>query len=301
MRIVDPDTLPVFTDDHPTGALAQRYLFVGDDLTPENFMFSIAENVGHFQMVRHRHSFEQFRFAIAGDLNMGNGRRLREGCLGYFPEGTPYGPQDDEAGPVTLVLQFGGASGYGYLSPEQYRAGRAALRKVGRFDGPVFIRELDDGNVRKTFSINAIWEEALGSRMMLPAPRYDQAIFIDPKAFRWIPATGAPGVQHKPLGSFSEREVRAELWELASGATLTLPSSTARRLMIVLDGSGAAGTERLARHFGIQVDPGETATIIADTGLTLLSFYLPPVSGAWTAPQLPSFEPTPGESVRDPV
>lgn len=301
MKVVDPATLAYFTDDHPTGVLAQRYLFVGEDNTPDNFMFSIAENRGHFHMVRHRHSFDQFRFGIEGDLEMGNGRKLREGCLGYFPEGTPYGPQDDQAGPVTLVLQFGGSSGYGYLSPQQYRDGRAALKKIGRFEGPVFIREMPDGTVRKTFSINAIWEEALGAKMLLPAPRYDQPIFIDPRAFRWVPVEGAPGALHKPLGTFSEREVRAGLWHVAPGASLRLTSGESRILVLVLEGTGKAVGQPLARHFGVQVDPGEKVIVAADTELTLLSFDMPPVEKAWTAPMLPSFEPVPGESVQDPV
>jgi hypothetical protein len=301
MQVVDPAMLKLYTDDHPTGVLAQRYLFVGDDNTPENFMFSIAENRGRFQMVRHRHSFDQFRFSIKGDLEMGNGRKLRENCLGYFPEGTPYGPQDDQAGPVTVVLQFGGSSGCGYLSPEQYRAGRAALNKVGRFEGPVFIREMADGTVRRTFSINAIWEEALGARMLLPAPRYDQPIFIDPAAFRWIPVKGAPGAWHKPLGTFSEREVRAEVWKIEAGATLEIASGEARRLMLVLDGAGRAAAQPLKQHFGIRVEPGEQAAIAAEVELTLLSFHMPPVNSGWIQPSLPSFEPVPGESVQDPV
>ncbi len=301
MEVVDPDTLPLFTDDHPTGALAQRYLFVGEDRTPENFMFSIADNIGRFQMVRHRHNFDQFRFAIAGDLNMGNGRSLREGCLGYFPEGTSYGPQDDEAGPVALVLQFGGASAYGYMSPGQYRAGRAALNKMGHFEGAVFVRELEDGRVKKTFSINAIWEEALGAKLLIPAPRYDQAIFINPRAFRWVPTGNVPGAFRKPLGTFSEREVGAEMWRLESGATLELASSDARRLLFVLEGGGQAGSERIGKHFGVKIDPGENATLSSAMGLTLLSFYLPPVSAAWTEPLLPSFEPVPGEAVPEPV
>jgi len=54
-------------------------------------------------------------------------------------------------------------------------------------------------------------------------------------------------------------------------------------------------------HFGIQIDPGEKTVVSADTELTLLSFDMPPVEKAWTAPMLPSFEPVPGESVQDPV
>jgi hypothetical protein len=301
MKTVDPETLPLFTDDHPTGALAQRYLFVGEDLTPDNFMLSIADNIGRFQMVRHRHNFDQFRFALSGDLNMGDGRVLREGWLAYFPEGAAYGPQDDAAGPVALVLQFGGASGYGYMSPEQYRAGRAALNQVGHFEGAVFVRPRPDGSVKKTFSINAIWEEALGEKLRIPAPRYDQAIHINPMAFRWIPVAGSRSAFRKPLGTFSEREVKAEIFLIEPNGRLALASGTARRLVFVLDGSGEADSADLGRHFGLQVDPGETAAVTANTALTLLSFTLPPVSRDWTEPQLPSFEPVPGEAVSEPV
>ncbi len=297
MKVVDPSVLPLVTDDHPTGALGQRYLFVGEDGTPENFMLALADNLGHFRMIRHRHNFDQFRFAISGDMAMGNGRVLREGWLAYFPEGAPYGPQDDPPGPVALVLQCGGASGFGYMSPEQYRAGRAALQRIGHFEGAVFVRPLADGQVKKTFSINAIWEEALGAKLLIPAPRYDQAIHINPEAFRWIPVTGAPGAFRKPLGTFSEREVRAEMFRLDAGAGLALPSGEAQRLVFILEGRGMAGATPLGRHFGVRVDPGESATFAAHSALTLLSFSLPPVGRDWAEPQLAGVEPVPGEAV----
>lgn len=299
MKVVNPDTLRVFDDDHPTGALRQRYLLQGEDGSPENFMFSIADNVKRFQMVRHRHNFDQFRFTLSGDMSMGPHRTLREGCLGYFPEGSSYGPQDDPAGPTALVLQFGGASGYGYMSMEQYRAGRETLNKTGRFEGPVYIRPLPDGRTKKTFSINAIWEESLGAKLLIPAPRYDQPVFIDPRAFRWVPTKGAPGVFRKHLGTFSEREVMAEEWLVKEGAHLDLGTGSARRLLLVLDGRGTVGDEPLGRHFGIQIDPGEHARVVAREDLTLLSFYLPPVGVEWTRPELESFEPVPGEAVAE--
>lgn len=71
--------------------------------------------------------------------------------------------------------------------------------------------------------------------------------------------------------------------------------------MLVLEGTGKAGGRSIAPHFGIRVDPDETASLTADTTLTLLSFRLPPVASEWTQPLLPSFEPVPGESVGDPV
>ena len=301
MKVVDPATLELFTDDHPTGALAQRYLLLGQDGTRENFMLSIAETVKRFTMVRHRHNFDQFRFALAGDMSMGADRALREGHLGYFPEGASYGPQDDAAGPKALVLQFGGASGYGYMSPGQYRAGRASLRQVGRFEGPVFIRETADGQVRKTFSINAIWEEALGAKLLIPAPRYDKPIFINPEAFRFVPVGGARGAFRKALGTFSEREVTAEMWLLRAGTRLDLPSTAAIRLHFVLSGSATAGGQPLARDFAIKGDPGETVSLEAKSELKLLSFVLPPVSAEWEEPTLPSFEPVPNEAVPESV
>lgn len=301
MKIVNPDNCKLYTDDHPTGALGQRYLFKGEDSTPENFMFSIAENMKRFQMVTHRHNFDQFRFSISGDMSMGKGRYLREGHLGYFPEGTNYGPQDDEAGPVALVLQFGGASGYGYMSMEQYREGRESLKQVGQFEGAVFIRDqTEDDLQKKKFSINAIWEETMGSRMLIPAPRYDQAIFISPDAFRWIPVKHEEGVFHKHLGTFSEREASAEMWLLKPGASINLAAGEAAiRLLFVLQGEGIAGSDELGRHYGIQLDPGETGKLTAKGEMKLLSFILPPVREDWTEPELPSFEPVPRESVSD--
>jgi hypothetical protein len=70
------------------------------------------------------------------------------GTFGYFPEGAAYGPQSSEGRSATAVLQFGGASGGGYLSRQEVEAGREALRKFGSFDGGVFRRN-DDGEGRR--------------------------------------------------------------------------------------------------------------------------------------------------------
>jgi hypothetical protein len=298
MKVVDPESVKVYTDDHPTGALHQRYLLQGKEHTPENFMFSIAETVKRFEMERHRHNFEQFRMPLKGNMSLGDGRILKEGTLAYFPEGAFYGPQDDEAGPVALVLQFGGPSGYGYMSPQQYRAGRESLKKVGRFDDAVFIPNEGVGDGRKKFSINAIWEEAMGTKMLIPAPRYDQAIFMDPAAFRWVPVKGVSGVYRKHLGTYSEREVSAEMWMLKPGASFELSAGEEIRILFVLEGSGQAGSEALGKYFAVQVDPGETALLKANEELKFMSFNLPPVKEDWLDADLPSFEPVPEESVK---
>lgn len=299
MEVVNPATLAAFDDDHPTGALVQRYLFQGTERSPDNFMFSLAQNVKRFQMLQHRHNFDQFRFTVSGDMNMGNGRVLREGWLGFFPEGASYGPQDDPAGPTALVLQFGGASGYGYMSPQQYRAGRAALNKKGRFEGAVFVRNDGEPGQKKKFSINAIWEEALGERLRIPTPRYDTPIFINPAAFRWVPQRSVPGAFRKALGTFSEREVSAELWKLEPGAALNLTSVAAVTLLYVVAGSGIADDQEIRSSYGVRLQPGESGSLRGREELTFLCFRLPLIEPGWSQPQAPSFEPLPGEAVPD--
>jgi hypothetical protein len=84
-------------------------------------------------MPRHRHTFEQIRLPLVGDMNLGEQGVLHEGEIGYLPEGLTYGPHDDPLGDakpgerLQLVLQFEGASGLGMsagrgLGPASRRA-----------------------------------------------------------------------------------------------------------------------------------------------------------------------------------
>ena len=63
--------------------------------------------------------------------------------VGYFPEGMAYGPQsqDPDDTPMTVVLQCAGASGGGYLSRNEVKAGMEALQEFGTFEGGVFRRQ----------------------------------------------------------------------------------------------------------------------------------------------------------------
>ncbi|QRF56103.1 cupin domain-containing protein [Variovorax paradoxus] len=299
MNIANPDNQPVVTDDHPTGVLGFRYLLNGTPLTPENYMVQIAENLGHFKMVTHRHNFDQFRYVISGQMNLGEGRVLKEGELCYFPEGTSYGPQDDPAGPVALVMQFGGASGYGYMSPQQYRQGREELRRIGRFEGPVFVKQDANGKVSKKLSINAIWEQAMGERLLIPAPRYSDVVIMKPKAFRWMPSAIGRGVFRKLLGSFSERGITAEVFKVKARGLLPVINEDAIRVYFVLSGEGRIGGCRIERHCAADFQPGEQGQIAADSELEMLAFRLPMLSRDLQDPQLSSTEPLPGESVAE--
>jgi hypothetical protein len=297
MKFTDPAICDVRTDDHPTGALGFRYLLKGQENTPDNFVMLIAENLGHFHMVRHRHNFDQFRYVISGQMNIGDGMVIREGELCYFPEGTPYGPQDDPAGPLVLTVQFGGGNGYGYMSPEQYLAGRNALEREGRFEGPVFIKEANGKTVKK-FSINAIWEKAMGARMLIPAPRYRAPVIMNPNAYRWTPVPQQGGCFRKLLGTFSERGTGAQMLKIEAGAALRFMPEQATRLLFVLEGDARIGEQRIGRHFGVQVEAGETVDLHSGReGLSALCLDMPLFEDGWQQAEIAAVEPAQEESV----
>jgi hypothetical protein len=279
MRIVSSEALE-WRKDHPTGSLAFKYLLTGDDRAADNFVLILARQDAHFSTERHRHNFDQFRFAIRGDMNVGQGIKLREGQLGYFTEGAPYGPQDDpldDAAPgerLHLTLQFGGATGYGYLGPDRLRACRDELRQHGEFVDVLYRRQ--DG---KTLSgLDAVWQHAFGRKLEYPRPRYAGPVIIDPNSFRWTPGPDASGMERKHLGAFTEREIWAELVRLRAGARWRLATPDARKVVFVLSGRGRADRQQLSAHSAIQAEPGEHIDLESDDTTDLLIFGLPPVA-----------------------
>lgn len=265
--------------DHPTGDIAFHHTLKGDPTERDNFMYILARQDGDFFMPRHRHNFDQIRLPICGDMNLGDGLVLREGQVGYFGEGVPYGPQEDVLGDaqpgerLQLVLQFGGASGYGFMSIEQRRQAWRELEEVGRFEGPNYRHP--DGHLE--WGLNAIWRHVFGEVLKYPRPRYTRPLIVDPRSFNWLPLHGAPGVEHKYLGAFSERAVWVEFFRLPAGARWTSTDSRARRLFTVLDGEGTAADEAVARLSTIQVEPDEGLTLTATSELTLFQIGLPPI------------------------
>src|ERR1700722_16756594 len=285
--------------DHPTGQIAFHHLLKGTDGTPENFMYILGRQDRDFFMPRHRHNFDQIRFPLVGTMNHGGGVVVGQGEVGYIPEGLPYGPQDDPVEPyapgerLQLVLQFGGASGLGFMSIEQRRQAWKELEQNGKFVGPHYHR--NDGT--SAWGLNAIWEHVFGDRIKYPRPRYKSIIIADPKVYHWLPMPGAAGVDRKFLGSFSERGVTVEMIRVAAGAQWRSEDRNALRLLVVLSGDGTVGGAGVARLSALQVEAGETLALSATTEIELFSIALPPVQ----APSVPSteydLEELPGEPV----
>jgi hypothetical protein len=295
-----------WSKDHPGGTMYFQHLLKGEPNSPDNFMYVLAKQVGEWSMPRHRHNFEQIRLPLVGEnTTYGRGLVLKEGQVGYFPEGLSYGPQESPMDgmapgvPLGLTLQFGGSSGYGFMSIEQRRQAMRELVEVGGSFEKEGYYVRPDG--KRQWGLNSIWEHVFGERLKYPRPRYHQPIVADPKRFNWLPVAGAEGVEHKYLGAFSERGVWVEVIKLQPGARWSSIDQRARRLLVVLSGDGECDCEQISYLSAIQADAGDTLDLsAASSPLELFLIGLPPVVQPATESPEYDLEEMPAED-REPV
>lgn len=141
MKIVDSEKIEREAQKNAPrqGRFEFQRLLEGTPRTPENFIFRMTKLDGEFYSPRHCHNFDQIRFILEGWSDFSRNGRLAAGMVGYFPEGAAYGPQSVSEEALILALQFGGASGAGYLSAEEVEEGGGELRKTGRFEKGAYI------------------------------------------------------------------------------------------------------------------------------------------------------------------
>jgi hypothetical protein len=189
------------------GVLAQKHLLFGKDGTSTNSDLNMGRaGSGGWRTPRHRHNFDQIRYVIQGQLPYGENLLLPEGWIAYFPESVPYGPQDRAEGLETMVLQFGGASGQGYLSVAQREAANAILNTKSVFRKGMFTYTDGDGAEHTIDGSAACFEQATGHKLDFAPPRYADVVAMNPEAFAWTEEE--EGVFSKTLGTFTERNAR---------------------------------------------------------------------------------------------
>ena len=245
-----------FHRDHPRGTVSFNYLLMRSEPgSLENFRYILGRQEADFHMPRHRHTFEQIRIPLVGDMNLGEQGILHEGEIGYFPEGQTYGPQDDPLGDaepgerLQLVLQFGGASGLGM--------------SAGRGRGPASQRPQSERRERRP--------------VKFPRARYNNVVIMNPQHFNWLPLPGLAGVQRKYFGSFTERAFWIEMIKIDAGANWVSTFGCARRLIVVLSGIAKVDGIEIGRLAAIRADAGDELLVSATKETVLYSIGLPPV------------------------
>ncbi|MGA2393522.1 MAG: hypothetical protein ABSH03_09260 [Candidatus Lustribacter sp.] len=244
----------------------------------DNFRLTFNRGLGGTEnQPRHRHNFDQIRMPLAGRVSYGPKRWIEAGDIGYFPEGLHYGPTEDhrDVGTSGLTLQFGGASGLGFLSSDQMLAATRALEGLGTFEKGLFWRETAGGKRKPQDAFEAMWEHVNGRRIEYPKPRYTDQIVMRPANYAWQGLPDAPGVQIKPLGDFTERHVTVQLLRLEPGAAATLGPRGGTQACVVLNGAGTVDGSAASTYASIKIDPGARARIATDGGIEMVVFGLP--------------------------
>jgi hypothetical protein len=279
MKIVQGDELQWERGlEYRGGIFHFKRLLEGETTGIDNFQLSLGRPGGGFYSPRHHHNFEQVRFQLEGELDFARDGKMKAGMVGYFPEGMFYGPQSQDADtlPMTVVLQCGGASGSGYLSRNEIKAGMDALKAEGEFKDGVFRRFKDVPGKRNMDGYQAIWEAANKRPMVYPQPRYSRPFMMDPANYNWVPVADMPGVAEKPLGVFTERRTEAAFLRLDPGATY---EAGGRSIFFVVTGAGMVAGQPFRHLTTIFVERGERATFTAQQGAEMLRLGLPDLSG----------------------
>lgn len=236
------------------------------------FEFTFVESLSgeHFSP-RHRHNFDQIRILLAGHSRYGR-LALKARMIGYFPEGTFYGPHTVVEYPsVIAALQFDGASGSGYINFPAIRAATEELKLRGEFRRGVYYPM----HGKATEAYTAAWSHAVGRPVTFPAPRYSEPIFMHPDAFAWIPSP-EPGVAMKDVGMFGEAGLRISMARVAEGARHRIADSAQSVVAFVLGGAIEENEEPLSTYSALLIEPGDDALIVGRGGeAELIEIALP--------------------------
>lgn len=262
------------------GRIVFKHLLDGQENTPTNFSIVLADTDVSFKSPRHRHNFDQIRITLDGATNYGPRQNIEVGDVAYFPEGTHYGPQDQELvgrSSLAMVIQFGGASGQGYMSQRQLFEGQQKLAETGRFEDGVYKRErgAEGGRVNQD-AYEAIWEFQNGRPIEYPRARLSEPVHFRAGNVPWQAAQGQPGAWRKELGTFTERDIRIGCIRVDAGAALALPALPQERILFFTQGSGSfAAGERWSRHTAAHLARGEAPTLRAEEATEALVLVLP--------------------------
>ncbi len=246
-----------------TGKLVQKFLLTGEDGSPNNYLLNVGlTGSGGWGTPRHRHNFDQIRYVLRGKYPVSPHKMMGEGSVAYFPESVHYGPQDRPEGLEMMVIQFGGASGAGFLSTPEREAANARLEAKGTFKDGIFTWIDDKGQKHNMDGSAACFEEATGQKLTFAPARYDDVVMMEPAACDWVP-TDTKGVCSKTLGIFTERAVGISMMKLDAGTTWNTGTRSQIEVLFMSTGSITVNGATYGDKTALELMPTDKAVDIS--------------------------------------
>lgn len=253
-----------------------KTLLTGEDGALDNFRLYFVRQQGEVDVPRHKHNFDQIRMCLeGGKQNYGKDKWIAPGEIAYFPEGTPYGPEQSNTERLSITLQFGGASRNGFISSARVQKAMDEMKESGTFEKGIFKRvgQLAPGEKRNQDSYEAIWEHVNKRKVVYPKPRYGEAILMKPDGFEWEPAEDVPGIARKQLCIFSERSLQFAMTKLEPGARGLQLSRGGIQIGFVVQGTGAVNGQALRKYSAFS--GREDFELSSDEGMEVMLVGLP--------------------------
>lgn len=258
------------------GDVAHKRLFEGQEGSPDHYMLVMSKEPKSFFSPRHRHPWDQIRYCLEGKIPISKGVFVEGGEIAYFPESVHYGPQEGGEDRIVVLLQFGGASGQGFIGADRVKQARLELAKDGRFEHGVYTFDTAQGR-KKRDSYEAIWLHVMGGELSYALPVYKTPIIMRPQALPWL-RTSEADVSAKSIGVFPHRGLSMSAWRIKAGARHEIPASRALRLLFITDGNATTAAGELRRWSTVRLHDGERAELLAKSCLELLELSVQPVS-----------------------
>jgi quercetin dioxygenase-like cupin family protein len=259
MRVAHASDVDWYTpSEHRGTGIEFKRLLAGTDGAPDNYEMSLVRFPGVYRTPRHRHNHDQIRLALDGDLNYSPGKYLHAGCVGYFPEGTPYGAQEVTTNPLTMAVQFGGAAGQGFFGYDSLARGYAELAALGEFrDGIWRGPDVSTGRIVKVDGYQAVWEHLAGRKMFYADPAYSEPVIMVPH--RRPSSAQAPGAVVQHLGTFTA--ARTAIYYVRIEPQESYSSTAGPAGQLVWSGSVHTDAGTLQAHDGAHLDPATSAEL----------------------------------------
>ncbi len=188
----------------------------------------------YYHSPRHRHTFQQVRYVLSGEMKYGKEVYGVGDCL-YIPEGAYYGPikpVDNGEQLHFADIQFEGPSGIPYPEPEEVVDAQRKMAQEGVFEEGVYTFP----NGRKRDAYEAILEVITGQKIEYPKPRMNSYTVLRSSGIPWHAHSELEGVEAKDLAYFFETGPNIKMARIEKGKALPGATPVGHRAVFLIEG-----------------------------------------------------------------